>query len=278
MARVAEWLDFCKTVARLTYESDIRYLATAVAYYGFVSLVPLLLIVVAVVGWRFASDVSARSTELVTPDAQQLLSASLTTASGRTGAVVLSVAVLAWGGANVATGFLTAFERLEAATGGSLSVQLRDAAVVLVSLSLAVLVVLFGTVVPAVLSGSLLAILVGSALLLAVLTVTFLPLYYVPSRVAGSLSAALPGALTAALGWTLIYAGIQFYAVNAGQYAVYGVLSGIILILTSIYLAAVVLMVGVVVNTVLAADADGSTAVHVLDDADAESVSPGNGK
>jgi membrane protein len=261
MTRVAEWLDFGKTVARLTYKSDIRYLATAVAYYGFVSLVPLLLIVVAVVGWRFAGDVSARSAELVTPDAQQLLSESLASASGRTGAVVLSVAVLAWGSANVATGFLTAFERLEAATDRPITLQFRDATVVLGSLSLAVLVVLFETVVLTFVPGGSLAILVGAVVLLAVLTVMFLPLYYVPSRVAGSLSTALPGALAAAFGWTLIYAGIQFYAVNAGQYAVYGVLSGIIILLTSIYLAAVVLMVGVVVNAVLATDTDDPTDV-----------------
>jgi membrane protein len=44
------------------------------------------------------------------------------------------------------------------------------------------------------------------------------------------------------------------YVVNAAQYAIYGVLSGIILMLTSIYLAAVVLMVGLVVNAVLAAE------------------------
>lgn len=259
VTRVAEWLGFGKTVARLTYESDIRYLATAVAYYGFVSFVPLLLIVVAVVGWRLAGDVSARQAELVTPDAQQLLSEALATASGRTGAVVLSIVVLAWGGANVATGFLTAFERLESTTDRPLALQFRDATVVLGSLALALLVVLFETVLLAVFPGGILAILVGAVVLLAVLTVTFLPLYYVPSRVAGSLSAALPGALTAAGGWTLIYAGIQFYVVNAAQYAIYGVLSGIIIILTSIYLAAVVLMVGVVVNVVLAADGESSS-------------------
>jgi membrane protein len=66
--------------------------------------------------------------------------------------------------------------------------------------------------------------------------------------------AALPGAVTAAAGWTTLHAAVQFYAGNATQYAIYGVLSGVIIILTSLYLAAVVLMVGVVVNATLAGE------------------------
>jgi len=37
---------------------------------------------------------------------------------------------------------------------------------------------------------------------------------------------------------------VSFYAANATQYALYGVLSGIIIILTSFYLGAIILMIG----------------------------------
>lgn len=257
MARLAESLNFVKTVARVMYEFDIKYPATALAYYTFVSFVPLLLLVFAVVGRQFALEVYTRAPRFVTPDMQQILYEAVTTASGRVGAAVLAVVALAWSGANVAIGFLTVVERVEATTTERpLAIQVRDATVVLVTLGLAMLALILLSALLAVLAAGFLGVLVGFVVLLGVLTVTFLPLYYVPSRVVGSVPAAFPGALTTACGWTVIHAGVQFYAANAAQYAIYGVLSGIIIILTSSYLAAVILMMGVVVNTVFASDTD----------------------
>jgi len=53
---------------------------------------------------------------------------------------------------------------------------------------------------------------------------------------------------------------VSFYAANATQYALYGVLSGIIIILTSFYLGAIILMIGAIVNAVIA-DADDTEGV-----------------
>ena len=254
MSRLSEWVDDGTTILRIAYESDIRYLATSFAYYAFLSFIPLLVLVVAGVGWQFARSVSTPPAQFLTPDAQRLVYNALTTASGRTGAAVLSIFALAWGGANVATGVLTTVERIETASERSLSSQVRDAVVVLGALSLAMLSILLQSLVFTVFSAGALGILAGFAILLVVLTVAFLPLYYVPSRIVDSVSGAVPGAFTTACGWTVIHAGIQFYALNAAQYAIYGVLSGIIIILTTIYLAAVVLLMGIVVNAALATD------------------------
>jgi membrane protein len=98
------------------------------------------------------------------------------------------------------------------------------------------------------LSAGPLTVSVWPLVLFGVLVLAFLPLYYLPSELVTSPSEALPGALTAGAGWTLLITGIQYYAANAAQYALYGILSGVILILTSLYLAALVLMLGVVVN------------------------------
>lgn len=181
MGRLSESVDYGTTVLRITYESDIRYLATSFAYYMFLSFIPLLVLVVAGVGWQFASSVSTPPAQFLTPDAQQLVYDALTTASGRTAAAVLSILVLAWGGANVATGVLATVERIETASERSLSGQVRDAAVVLSALSLATLAILLQSLVLAVFSSGILGVLVGFAILLVVLTVAFLPLYYVPS-------------------------------------------------------------------------------------------------
>lgn len=256
MTRLTESLDFAKTVAGVMYELDVKYPATALAYYAFVSFVPLLLLVIAVLGRQLAIEIYVESARFVTPATQGLIYEALTTASGRTGAVVLSIVAIAWGGANVAVGFLTVVERVEDVTERRLRIQLRDAVVVLGTLGVAMIAIFLLSLLLAVSSAGRLGTLGGFALLLIVLTVTFLPLYYVPSRVAASPSAALPGAFTTACGWTVLHGGIQFYTSNAAQYALYGVVSGIILILTTTYLAAFVLMMGVVVNAALATDTD----------------------
>lgn len=256
MTKLTEWLSTAGVVTRIAYDSDIRYIATSLAYYAFIALMPVLLLVFILFGRQLARTVSTAQAQFLTPDTQQLLYQALTTASGRTAATVLSVAVLAWSGANVAVGFLTVVERIEAAAERALGRQVYDGVTVLGTLSVAIVVVLVQSVFLALYSTGLASVVVGFAALFVALTVAFLPLYLVPSRVTGSATDALPGAVTTALGWTVLHAAIQFYATNAGQYAIYGVLSGILLILTSTYLAAIVLMVGVVVNAVLATDPD----------------------
>jgi len=256
MVRRAGLAATAKTVVGIAYESDIRYIATSLAYYAFISLMPVLLLVFILFGRQLADVVSVTGAQFLTPDTQQLLYEGLTAATGRTTATILSVVVLAWSGANVAVGFLTVIERVEAVAEQPLLRQVCNAVVVLGTLTAAVLVILGQSVFLAVFATGLLSVLVGFAVLFVTLTVTLLPLYFVPSRVAGSLTASLPGAITTALGWTVLHAAIQFFAANAGQYAIYGVISGLILILTSTYVAAIVLMIGVVVNAVLATDAD----------------------
>lgn len=256
MSRLAEWLAFAKTVTKVMYDPEIKYPAAALAYYAFVSFIPLLLLVLAVFGRQVAVEVYSRLPRFVTPNTQQLIYESLTTASGRTGAAVLAIVVLAWGGANVAAGFLTVVRRVEALTGQPLFRQVRDGAVVLGTLTLAMLAILLVSMLLTVFSAGFVGVLTGFVVLLVVLTVTLVPLYYVPSRAMASPSSALPGALATAFGWTVLHAAIRVYSANAAQYAIYGVLSGIIIILTAIYLAAMSLMMGAVVNAVLATDGD----------------------
>lgn len=245
-------VEFAKTVARTMYELDLRYPAISVAYAAFVSFIPLLMLLFIALGREVAFEVYAGSAQFVTPETQELLFEALTTATGRTGAFVLSVVAIAWGASNVAVGFLTVVERVENSPDLPLGVQLRNSAVVLATLSVAILAIFLQSVILAVRSPGPLGIVLGFLSLFVVLTAAFLPLYYFPSEVVTAPSAALPGALTAAAGWTVIHAVVQFYTNNAAQYAIYGVASGIVIILTTTYIAAAILMMGVVVNALLA--------------------------
>ncbi len=261
MSRLASLGSFVLVVAREATDQEVKYPAAAIAYYAFVSVVPLLLLVIAIGSTLLGPDVIAALNEFtpqyLTPDARSLVGEAVVTASGRAGAALLAIGVIAWSGANAAVAFLDTVERLENAGDRSILGQLRDATVVLASLGLAALATVATSLVVAVLSvvplGPLspAAALYAPLVLFALLTLAFLPLYYVPSRVVSSPLGAIPGAATAAAGWTLLQIGVQFYAANAGQYALYGVLSGIIVVLTALYLAAIVLTLGAVVNATL---------------------------
>ncbi|PSQ28668.1 hypothetical protein BRD06_03850 [Halobacteriales archaeon QS_9_67_15] len=248
MVRLADVLDAVLTAARVADEHDIKYPAAAFAYYAFVSFLPVMVLALAVLDAGSAAEVRAATPRLLTPEARRLVTESIGTASGRTGATLLAVVVFAWSGANMGVDFQSVVERVEGAEEQPLVEQLRDAVRVLGSLSLAALAVVFTGGVFSRLSAGPLIVGLWPFVLFGVLVLAFLPLYYLPSKVTTSPSDALPGALTAGSGWTLLITGIQFYAANAGQYALYGILSGVILILTSLYLAALVLMLGVVIN------------------------------
>lgn len=233
-------------------EHDIKYPAAALAYYAFVSQIPLLILVLALISDQLVGQIQTTTPDFLTPDAQQLLSEALVTASGGAWAALLAVSVLAWSGGNIVIGFQTVVNRVEQTPRESLRTQLRDAGSILGSFGLVVVAVILTNLVFALLPiGRILSYSEPFAQF-GMLTIAFLPLYYAPSRVVSSLTEALPGALTAAIGWTVLLTAIRFYAGNASQYALYGVLSGIIIILTSFYLGAIVLMIGAIVNAVMA--------------------------
>jgi hypothetical protein len=134
----------------------------------------------------------------------------------------------------------------------SLADQIQDGIVAVVGVGTG-LAVMFG--VGAVVSAfelELLLDVLGILVLPSVLTVVFLPLYYAFPDMDVSVGEVLPGALFAGVGWTVLQAGFQIYAANAGQYQAYGVLGGVLLLVIWFYLAAIVLLLGAVVNVVLA--------------------------
>lgn len=256
MRRSIHTFEIVVTVAQVAEEHDVTYPAAALAYYGFVSLIPILMLVLAFLGDRLARQAQTIMPPYLIPNAQQLVSEALTTTSGGAWAVLLAVGVLAWSGANIVLGFQTVLERVEHGTSESLLTQLRDAGSILGSFCLAILSIILTNLVFALLPVGRILAYSEPLIQFGMLTVAFVPLYYAPSRVVTSPTAALPGALTAAAGWTVLLTGITFYAANASRYALFGVLSGIIIILTSLYLASIILMIGVVVNSVNAGGDD----------------------
>ena len=258
-------LGTVRRVVDTALDRQVTFLAAAIAYYAFVSLIPALLLLVvvasAVFGEAIAAELVAATGEFLTPAGEEAVAAAVSSAGGRTGASVLGAAVLLWSTLKVFRGLDTAFVELYGVEGtpGVLK-QVTDAASVVlgVGVGIGVMVAVGAFVaavdaVPVAEAASVLA-------LPAVLAVVFLPMYYLLPQPAIGVREALPGAVFAAVGWTLLQAGFQVYAASAGQYQVYGVIGGILLLVTWLYLAAAVVVVGGVVNVVLAGRGGGIVA------------------
>ncbi|MWG34703.1 YihY/virulence factor BrkB family protein [Halomarina oriensis] len=256
MDRLVDGVELVETIVRVTLAEKLRYPAAALAYYAFVSFLPLLLLVFVAVGPVLATDLSRVAPQFLTPAVRQLVNQSIRTGTERNGAGVLAVLVVLWSAANFVGDVRTVVERVEGTVESTVRHWLRDAVVVLGCLGTAILAVGATSILFALRPTGVFNQFAAFVGLWVVLAVTFLPLYYVPSTVVRSPRAALPGAVVTSLGWTLVYTGIHFYAVNAGQYAVFGVLSGVVVIFTALYISASALLVGIVVNVAVATRRD----------------------
>ena len=93
--------------------------------------------------------------------------------------------------------------------------------------------------------------LVGNLAAFAVLVVSFVPIYYGLAPVETTLTHVAPGTLVAGSRRVRGRRGVRRRARSRGQYAAYGYLGALLLFVTALYLAAIVLLLGVVVNATL---------------------------
>lgn len=236
--------------------AELGFLAAALAYYAFVAAVPLVLVAVAVAsavgGEAFADAVVDAVRGVLSADAAAVLDASLTSGAGREGATVLGLVALGWSGLKLFRGLETAFTRVYGQpVGRSLPERVGTAAVALGALALGVGgTVLFAGVLP---FGRLpLVGVAGTVLTAGVLSAVFVPVFWILPARSLSLRSVLPGAAVAGAGWATLGVAFGVYTRLAGGFQLYGVLAGVVLLLTWLYLGALLVLLGAVVNTTLA--------------------------
>jgi hypothetical protein len=91
--------------------------------------------------------------------------------------------------------------------------------------------------------------------------ISLIPLLLLALVVASFLGDTEVVAVFAAVGWTALRTGFRIYAAFAGSYEAYGVVVGVLLLVTFLYFGGLVLLVGAVLNAVLAGGADERTGV-----------------
>lgn len=245
-----------RTLVSVVQTQQLPFLAAAIAYYAFVSLVPLLIVALVVAttlaGGAVADQFLAVVGEFLTPEAGDVVEETVQTGAGREGVTVLGLGVFVWSGLRLFRGLDIAFSRVYGlgAPKGLLA-QLRDAIIVVAGISLGI----WGTIIasaffPAdvVPFGGLLS----SLGLLVVLPVVFFPVYYVLPDYPVTPREALPGALLAGVGWTVLGAAFGLYTAQATTLQLYGVLGAVLLLLVWFYVGGLLVLVGAGLNAVLA--------------------------
>ena len=276
-----EYADRTVTVVRGVIagaQSDrITFIAAGLAYYALISLVPLLLLALVATSifgeHEFVGALVTEISRVLGEGAGSLITEALAGAAGRGGATVFGLAVFLWSGLRLFRGLDIAFSEVYGDPGpDSIVAQLKNATITLgavgigVAATIIVGAVIAGLGIDAAVEGWDGVGVVGTAVLVASLTVVLLPLYYVLPGTNVTVREALPGAVFTALGWTALQTGFRLYASVAGSYQAYGVLGGVLLLVTFLYFGGLVLLLGVVLNAVLAGRADERTGVAPVTD------------
>ncbi|PSP72884.1 YihY/virulence factor BrkB family protein [Halobacteriales archaeon QS_3_64_16] len=254
---------FGRTFKEQFQERDVTFIAASLAYYAFVSLIPLLLlslvIATTVGGQDLANQIKAQVGSSMPAGAGQLLTSVLSGSPGAGGAAIAGIVALLWSALKLFRGMDVGFSKIYGAPGpDGIAEQIKDGLITFLAVILGVgVTIAIGATITAVpvsmtVAGVDLFGLVVSIVSILALSIALLPLYYFLPADDVSITEAIPGAVFAAFGWVALQTVFRIYAANSSKYAAYGVVGAVLLLVTVLYFASVVLLLGVLLNGILA--------------------------
>ncbi|MFD1612667.1 YihY/virulence factor BrkB family protein [Sphingomonas tabacisoli] len=266
------WLDVLKRSWKEMGEDNLSLIAAGIAFYAFLSMVPLLGAIVLSYGLVANPESVVRQLQqlstMLPADAAQLIGDQLLnvvhTAAGKKGVgLALALALAFWGGTKATGAIVTALNIAyeEEDKRGYVKRTLLNLAMVLgavVAVGLAMGAIAVFARLQDFLPGAPEVVLwlgrfVSWVVLAAIGAGGAATIYrYGPDRDAAKWTWLTPGSVFAALGWGVLTAGFGFYVANFGHYgATYGSLSAVIVLLTWLYLSALLLLLGAELNAEL---------------------------
>lgn len=246
-------LKVCKSVLAVSRERHLSVTAAGLAYHMVSAAIPLFLLLFVGLSLTGSSDAVVPGLEAVAGSGTAtFLRQNIGNGAGRMRAAAIAAILLLWNAAQMfeslhgiftelygARKHMSVLERLTDITLGLLVVAAAFALLAVVGVALSFVVTHAAWTY------------LGPVVLFVSLVVVFFPLYYVfPLDTTARES--LPGTVFTAAAWTLSGVGFRLYATASQSVQLYGVIGGVLLVLAWFYVAALVLLVGVVLNAVLA--------------------------
>lgn len=233
---------------------EVTFIAASIAYHAFVSLLPILLlasILLSVAGDTGGATEITRLTRVYLPGAAQSFVEDALASGGSRRISAIGAVALVWGTLKVFRGLDVAFTQIyDSGKHDSLTDRFRDGVVVLVALGAAIGTLLVTGVLGVLPTTDALNWPATTALTLVGLMVAFYPLYYVFPDVDVSPVGILPGVAFAAVGWVALKELFGLYVEFSTLSDAYGVIGGILLLVTWLYFSALVLLAGAALNAV----------------------------
>ncbi|SFL39539.1 membrane protein [Halogranum rubrum] len=239
-------------------EKNVTFMAGSIAYNAFVSLAPLLvvlLLAVNVLNSDLESQVLTLANQYLTPSVSRLVERVVDGDSSTTSASVIGLVVSLWGSLKIFRNLDTAFSEIfESDVQNSFTDQLRDGLVVLFALLVGVVGMVFATAAFSYFEWVPYVGLLSPVSLFVGLCVAFFPLFYVFPDVDLEPHEVLPGVVVAAVGWAILQGVFQVYTIVKGGSDA-ALLGTLILVVTWLYFSGIVLLLGAIVNAVLTGNA-----------------------
>lgn len=243
----------------LARRERIGFLAAAIAYYAFVSVIPALLLIVVIAttvgGSLLAEQIQVATGSYLSAAGQDLVEDAVLNASGRAGATVVGLGILLWSALGVVRGLDTAFARIYG--GGDRKgylVRIRDTVVAGLGIGVSIATMVFVGSVIAAIPTNLSASVVGTIVLVVGLFVAFLPLFVVLPGRRMDVRAALPGTVVVTVGWVVLQWVFQLYISVAPRFELYGLIGAVLVLVTWFYVASMLLLLGAGLNVVIMAE------------------------
>lgn len=236
----------------------LTFMAGALAYAAFLSMVPVLVIVLTIAtlirGDELVAELMALVETQIGPRIASVLGQALGSSGGMVSASLIGIVVLLWGATRVFRGLDIAVNTVYGSGTGSFVSTFRDGLLALIALIVAVVALvsveaLFRTFVE-----STIVMQAAPFFLWIALTITLLPIYTVLPDVHITVHEALPGAAFTGLAWLLLSEFFGLYVASTGDSS--SLFGGIVLLLILLYFAMLVLLVGAVINAVIAGRGD----------------------
>lgn len=229
----------------------LTFMAGSIAYHAFLSILPLLLLVLAFV--QRTENVALRTSvvgimeSVLTAQASEVIQQGLSEADASVS--LLGLGFLLWGSLRIFRGLDTAFSDIyETGAANTFLDQLGDGLLLLVTVALAIVSAsALGSLLPEAGSGPLAALATG-AVRAAGLFLVFYPMYYVFPDTDVTPLEVVPGVAFAAVGLTVAQA--LFTTFKAGSTGG-NLVASILLLLSWLYVVGLVILLGAAVNAVL---------------------------
>lgn len=235
---------------------EVTFIAASIAYHAFVSMLPILVLaslVLSTLGDETLAVDVGRLTQSYLPSTAQSFVTDALESGGNTGISVIGGVALVWGTLKVFRGLDVAFTQIyDSGRHNSLVDRFRDGVVVVLALGAAVGTLVVTGVFAVLPNAGALGWMSTTALTVVGLIVAFYPLYYVFPDVDVSPAGILPGVAVAAVGWVALKELFGVYVQYSTLSDAYGVIGGILLLVTWLYFSALVLLAGAALNAVRA--------------------------